>query len=256
MKAEGFRQAIHLEIAARQIWIYEGRTTLLEAVGLQLDNRKRGSKHDLQLTEFQAELISACITASQGTIDRISLLLQRGLLSPFSFTDHHFAIFATVILLLATLILPSPSLSASIGSGMEALEYLAVQPGRGRNNLRLITQFQKAINELSHLGRTASQDQNIVSSPLQPDPNTTTSLDKAPQDVPEVTMKSPPPDYQDQESESAQMYGDFELSPSDFETIDPEVFRDLESMTADFTAQELTWLGLGNLEILGDFHSF
>lgn len=156
------RPNVHLELHYSMIWIYIGRTALIDKVRSLLSNEEPTTQNcDLDNRGSSPDISDACADHAARIIDLIDLLRCSGQLGLFSHTDFHTCSSATVIVLLDSVLKPRLTSFPKVKMAMSALRYMATGSDLARNSLKLIEYFQSLVNRalafMSNLGHDTSR---------------------------------------------------------------------------------------------------
>lgn len=139
------RMNVHLQLHYSMVWIYMGRTFLIDKVRSLLSKEPIKDGHEID-GDSQG-LSDACAEHAARIIDLIDLLKRSGQLGLFSYTDFHTCSAATIIVLLDSVLNPRLASFPKVRMAMSALQFMATGSDLARNCLKYVENFQCVVNQ-------------------------------------------------------------------------------------------------------------
>jgi len=143
-----------------------GRASLLQTSRQRIQALSKAATSVPNQPQIRSELTNLCVDAAKATIELILVLKKHNLLCHFSFTDHHAATAALIILILYSITQQGDETSRIIGDGIDMLRYIARGGCLGASSdLQTVEQLSKLASDLRlSLYRTDGD----TSVPMQP----------------------------------------------------------------------------------------
>ncbi|OQV01250.1 Fungal specific transcription factor domain-containing protein [Cladophialophora immunda] len=211
------RVTAHLDIMYQMIWIYIGRGASLRLARQRSSQTDgvRGSDQPLNLVS--QKLSERCTDAAYTIIEWIDLLKNRNRLAKFSHTDFHSCSSAIIALLLDEVLDPRRRYRSTIERGIDALRFMASGSQLAKDALQLVERLQAGVRKSDEHNESRSQRQDGSTSQ----------------------------DYFNHAADglSISVNDTMEYTPSDFATLDPVIFGELEPSLLQYSDPDLSLFG-------------